>query len=166
MEEDQVRLTGWQISAIAIVVAVGILVLGLVCCSLGLVVGGAAGFSLGRATARPEATPEWEIPVPVIPTPEFPPEVTPVPGERPYLGIRYIQRPRGAEVQEVIPGSPAEEAGLRVGDLIRKVDGQAVNSSHPLADVLSAYRPGDRVVLTVEREGREIEIPVTLGRRP
>jgi S1-C subfamily serine protease len=35
-----------------------------------------------------------------------------------------------------------------------------------LAEVLSAYRPGDRVVLTVEREGREIEIPVTLGRRP
>jgi len=162
MEEDRVRLSGWQMIAIA----VGILVLGLVCCSLGLVVGGAAGFSLGRATARPEATPEWEITVPVIPTPEFPPEVTPVPGERPYLGIRYVQRPRGAEVQEVIPGSPAEEAGLRAGDLIRKVDGRAVNSSHPLADVLSAYRPGDRVVLTVEREGREIEIPVTLGRRP
>lgn len=162
MEEDRVRLSGWQMIAIA----VGILVLGLVCCSLGLVVGGAAGFGLGRAPARPEATPEWGIPGPIIPTPEFPPEVTPVPGERPYLGIHYIQRARGAEVQEVIPGSPAEEAGLRVGDLIRKVDGRAVNSSHPLADVLSAYRPGDRVVLTVEREGREIEIPVTLGRRP
>ena len=161
MEEDQVRLTGWQMIAIA----VGILVLGLVCCSVGLVVGGAAGYSLGRATARPEATPEWEIPVP-LPTPEFPPEVMPVPGERPYLGIRYIQRARGAEVQEVIPGSPAEEAGLRVGDLIRKVDGRAVTSNRPLADVLSAYRPGDRVVLTVEREGREIEIRVTLGRRP
>ncbi len=162
MEEDRVRLTGWQMIAIA----VGILVLGLVCCSLGLVVGGAAGYSLGRATARPETTPGWEFLLPGTPTPEFPPEMTPVPGERPYLGIRYIQRPRGAEVQEVIPGSPAEAAGLRVGDLIRKVDGRAVNSSHPLADVLSAYRPGDRVVLTVEREGREIEIRVTLGRRP
>jgi serine protease Do len=162
MEENRVRLSGWQMIAIA----VGILVLGLVCCSLGLVVGGAAGFGLGRDTARPEATPGWEFLPPGTPIPEFPPEVTPVPGERPYLGIRYIQRPRGAEVQEVIPGSPAEEAGLRVGDLIRKVDGRAVNSSQPLADVLSAYRPGDRVVLTVERERREIEIPVTLGRRP
>jgi len=162
MEEDQVRLTGWHLVAIAL----GLLVLAMSCCSLGLVVGGAAGYSLGRATARLEATPELEIPVPVIPTPVSPPEVTPVPGERPYLGIRYIQRPRGAEVQEVIPGSPAEAAGLRVGDLIRKVDGRAVSSGRPLADVLSAYRPGDRVVLTVEREGREIEIPVTLGRRP
>jgi membrane-associated protease RseP (regulator of RpoE activity) len=162
MEENRVRWTGWQMIAIA----VGILVLGLVCCSLGLVVGGAAGFSLGRASARPEATPGWEFLPPGTPTPEFPPEVTPVPGERPYLGIRYIQRPRGAEVQEVIPGSPAEGAGLRVGDLIREVDGRPVSPSRPLADVLSAYRPGDRVVLTVEREGREIEIPVTLGRRP
>jgi len=162
MEENRVRWTGWQMIAIA----VGILVLGLVCCSLGLVVGGAAGFSLGRASARPEATPGWEFLPPGTPTPEFPPEVTPVPGERPYLGIRYIQRPRGAEVQEVIPGSPAEGAGLRVGDLIREVDGRPVSPSRPLADVLSAYRPGDRVVLTVEREGREIAIPVTLGRRP
>jgi len=162
MEENRVRLSGWQMIAIA----VGILVLGLVCCSLGLLVGGAAGFSLGRATAQPETTPGWELPPSGTPTPEFPPEVTPVPEERPYLGIRYVQRPRGAEVQEVIPGSPAEEAGLRVGDLIRKVDGQSVSPGRPLAEVLSAYRPGDRVVLTVEREGREIEIPVTLGRRP
>ncbi len=162
MEESTVRLAGWQMIAIA----VGILVLAIACCSLGLLVGGVAGFSIGRTTTLSEATPGWEIPLPGIPTPAFPPEMTPVPGERPYLGIRYIQRPRGAEVQEVMPGSPAEEAGLKVGDLIREVDGRPVSTARPLAELLSAYRPGDRVTLTVEREGRELEIRVTLGRRP
>ncbi len=162
MEESTVRLAGWQMIAIA----VGILVLATACCSLGLLVGGVAGFSVGRTTTTSEATPGREIPPPGIPTPMFPPEVTPVPGERPYLGIRYVQRPRGAEVQEVLPGSPAEEAGLKVGDLIREVDGRPVSTARPLAELLSAYRPGDRVTLTVEREGREMEIRVTLGRRP
>ncbi|MBC7225883.1 MAG: PDZ domain-containing protein [Thermoflexales bacterium] len=164
MDEERLRLTGWQMIGIA----VGLSVLVIACCSLGLLIGGAAGFGLGRASVRPESTPEWQIvPLPSIPTPEgTPPILTPVPEERPYLGVRYITRPRGAEIVEVIPGSPAEEAGLQVGDLIREVDGQRVNSTRPLVELLYLYRPGDRVTLTVERDGDELEIRVTLGRRP
>lgn len=162
MEERGAERAGWQMIAIA----VGILVLAIACCSLGLLVGGVAGFSVGRTITLSEATPQWKVPLPGVPTPVFPPEITPVPEERPYLGIRYIQRPRGAEVQEVMPGSPAEEASLKVGDLIREVDGRPVSTGRPLAELLSAYRPGDRVTLTVEREGKEMEIRVTLGRRP
>lgn len=158
MEEHRVELTGWPMIA----VAVGVLVLVIACCASGLLVGGAAGFSLGRTMGRPEATPERIIPLPGIPTPEIPPP----PAERPYLGIRYRARPNGAEVQEVIPGSPAEEAGLRVGDLIREVDGQPVSTRRPLMDLLSSYRPGDTVTLTVERRGEKKEIEVTLGYWP
>ncbi len=159
MDNGQVTLTGWQMIGIA----VGLLVLVIACCSLGLLVGGVAGFGLGRASVQPAPTPEWRIiPTPGVPTPEGLP--TPVPEERPYLGIRYIMRPRGAEIQEVIPDSPAERAGLKVGDLIREVDGQRVSASRPLTEILSSYRPGDRVTLTVERDGEKLEIQVTLGR--
>ncbi len=162
MEHERIELTGWQMAGIAI----GLLVLVISCCSLGMLVGGVVGFGLGRTTARVEITPERPgIPWPGAPTPEAPLQITPVPEERPYLGVRYVARPRGAEIVEVIPGSPAEEAGLRVGDLVREVDGRSVSSSHPLAELLSLYRPGDRVTLTVERDGEELEIRVTLGRR-
>jgi membrane-associated protease RseP (regulator of RpoE activity) len=164
MGHKKIELSGWQMIGIA----VGLLVLAIACCSLGLLVGGAAGFSVGRATARAEAIPEERFILPPgVPTPErFPPGIAPSPEERPYLGIRYITRPQGAEIQEVIPNSPAERAGLKVGDLVREVDGQRVSTARPLVELLYLYRPGDRVVLTVEREGREIEIPVTLGRWP
>lgn len=48
---------GWQMIGLA----VGLLVLVIACCSLGLLVGGVVGFSLGRASVRPEPTPEWQI---------------------------------------------------------------------------------------------------------
>ncbi|MGQ9466734.1 MAG: S1C family serine protease [Anaerolineae bacterium] len=149
----QPPLSGWQVA----VIAIAALLLAWLCCGAGLVVGGIAGFGLGRASIRPE----WRItPIPERPTPFAPPS------ERPYLGIRYIMRTRGAEITEVVPDSPADKAGLQVGDIILKVDDQRVRSSRPLTDILLSYRPGDRVILTVERKGKETEIPVTLGRWP
>ncbi|MCS7283224.1 MAG: PDZ domain-containing protein [Anaerolineae bacterium] len=159
MEKEQITLTGWHIVGIAIAA----LVLAAGCCVLGGLVGGVVGFGLGQSAAPSIEVPTI-VPLPTIPPPEI--EVTPPAGERPYLGIRYIARARGAEVQEVIPGSPAEEAGLQVGDLITAVNGERVTAARPLAEILASYRPGDRVTLTVEREGKELKIPVTLGRRP
>ncbi len=160
MERERIALTGGHIVGIAIAA----LVLAAVCCVLGGIVGGAVGFGLGRSSVPAVETPSI-LPFPGLPTPPGI-EVTPLPAARPYLGIRYIARPRGAEVQEVIPGSPAEEAGLKVGDLILAVDGRRVTGNRPLAQILASYRPGDRVTLTVERDGEELEIPVTLGRWP
>ncbi|MCS7179377.1 MAG: PDZ domain-containing protein [Anaerolineae bacterium] len=164
MDKERVELTGWQMIA----VAVGLLVVVISCCFLGMLVGGAVGFGLGRAGGLPEPTQEWRpFPRPEVPTPEGPPSMlTPAPEERPYLGVRYIERPRGAEIVEVVPGSPAEEAGLQVGDLIREVDGRRVGPGRPLVELLASYRPGDRVTLKVERDGEEREIKVILGRWP
>lgn len=72
----------------------------------------------------------------------------------------------GALVSGVTGGSPAAEAGLRVGDLITGYNGQPVESFTDLAAVVRASQPGDRVTLTVQRGADEITVEATLGERP
>jgi S1-C subfamily serine protease len=78
--------------------------------------------------------------------------------------------PEGALVAEVIPDTPAAEAGLMVDDVILSVDGEALEFGADLAEVIQSYSPGDTVVLEVERtedeEPVEMEIEVTLGENP
>ncbi|WP_232203520.1 S1C family serine protease [Rubrobacter xylanophilus] len=72
----------------------------------------------------------------------------------------------GALVARVEPGSPADEAGLRRGDIIVALDGTEIRSSGDLYSALRDYRPGDEVRLTVVRNGERQRIEVTLGERP
>ena len=62
--------------------------------------------------------------------------------------------------------SPADEAGLREGDVITAVDGQAVDEDHPLDRRIRRYDPGDRVEITYWREGREHTVRVRLVEHP
>jgi putative serine protease PepD len=63
----------------------------------------------------------------------------------------------------VIPGSPAEQAGIKPGDVITKIDGRAIARSEDLIIAIRAKAPGDTVVLTVKRDGKEQDITVTLA---
>jgi len=72
----------------------------------------------------------------------------------------------GALVSGITAGSPADEAGLRVGDLITGYNGQPVESFTDLAAVVRGSQPGDRVTLTVQRGADEITVEATLGERP
>lgn len=69
----------------------------------------------------------------------------------------------GALIVEVAPDSPAERAGLQVGDVVTAVDGDPVDARRTLAGRLLAYEPGDTVALTVLRAGETLEIEVVLG---
>ncbi|MDK4579522.1 PDZ domain-containing protein, partial [Kingella kingae] len=60
-----------------------------------------------------------------------------------------LDKPAGALVTKVSPNSPAEKAGLEVGDIIRSVNGEAVRSSSDLPMTISAIRPGDEVKLGI-----------------
>ena len=66
----------------------------------------------------------------------------------------------------VFPDSPAEAAGLRAGDVITVVDGQAVNASDDLAEHVLKRAPGDTVTLRVVRGGDARDVEVTLGVLP
>src|SRR3954469_1806770 len=72
----------------------------------------------------------------------------------------------GAEVQNIVPGGPAEAAKLRTGDVITKIDGQAVKSPSDVSAAVNQKQPGDKVVVTVERNGLTEELTAPLATRP
>ena len=104
---------------------------------------------------------------------------------RPYMGIVYHAIDRqfatannlsvndGALVQvgdggspAVVPDSPADKAGIREGDIIVKVDGQAIDGDHPLDATLSLHAPGDTVSIELLRDGQTSTVELTLATRP
>jgi S1-C subfamily serine protease len=93
-----------------------------------------------------------------------------------------LGRSRGALVQEVEDGSPADDAGVeagdeeitfqgqpgivRGGDLILAVDGKRLTRTRDLTDAVGAYSAGDEVTLTLVRDGRTRSVKVELASRP
>jgi len=71
----------------------------------------------------------------------------------------------GAWIQTVEPNTPAEKAGLKPGDLIIAVDKTPVDENHRLVDLIRAYKPGDKVSLSVMRGNQRLTLEVTLGSR-
>lgn len=68
----------------------------------------------------------------------------------------------GAYVDSLTPEGAAKSAGIRQGDIITKVGDQEVNDVTSLEELVGRYRPGDKVDITVVRNGQQIVIPVTL----
>jgi 2-alkenal reductase len=71
----------------------------------------------------------------------------------------------GAIVTQVDPGTPAAQVGIRVGDVITKVNDQPIDQEHPLQSVMVKFRPGDKVRLTIIRGGTTTTVEVTLVAR-
>ncbi|MEV7126094.1 trypsin-like peptidase domain-containing protein [Streptomyces sp. NPDC093260] len=63
----------------------------------------------------------------------------------------------------VTPGGPGAKAGIKAGDVITAVDGKPVHSGEELIVRTRAHRPGDRLALTVRRDGRDREVSLVLG---
>lgn len=88
-------------------------------------------------------------------------EVTP--GIASYLGYSGSG---GVVVRDVVSGSPAEQAGLRQGDIITAVSGKAVSGTDDMLQRVENTKPGTKVELTVWRNRKTIRVTVTLGERP
>lgn len=155
------------------VALIGGIILSLV---VGCLVGAVGGFFAGRMSNRagwnsggsfniPDV-PNVQIPdiqTPATRTPKVLPQQTPDPSS-PQLRTRLAG---AAIVQEVVAGSPAEAAGLKVGDIITAVDDVTLTQDAGLADIIAKHKPGDEVTLTVgARLNRGNAIKVKLGQNP
>ncbi len=97
---------------------------------------------------------------------------------RPWIGVasmkvtpqlaRYYGLPvtEGALIAQVEPYSPADDAGLRKGDIIEGIDGNRVEDPSQIASHVRKKRVDDRLTLTVNRYGRQLQIPVQVDERP
>lgn len=95
---------------------------------------------------------------------------------RPFLGIKYRfiskdvalmnEVPQGAYVQEIVPDSSADKAGLKVGDIITKVDGQTVSEEAKISSVITSKKIGDSLNLNVWNDNKERQITATLQELP
>jgi serine protease Do len=95
--------------------------------------------------------------------------------ERGWLGVSVQDlpgpeagkiRPTGVGIAAVDRGGPAARAGVKQGDVITAVNGQRVDTSRDLIRSVAAMPPGGAVSLSVRRQGRTLEVSVTVGRRP
>ena len=69
----------------------------------------------------------------------------------------------GAEIDSVMPDTPAEKGGLEKGDVIVAVDGERVSDGIALIVAIRAHQPGETVDFTIERDGKEQTVSLTLG---
>jgi serine protease Do len=84
-----------------------------------------------------------------------------------YLGIVMDEdRKKLPKLDEVRPDSPAEKAGLKVGDVIRKFNGQPTPTCQDFDELMSQVRPNDIATLELQRGEEVLEAKVTLVRRP
>jgi serine protease Do len=79
------------------------------------------------------------------------------------LGVQLSEAKDKLEVKEVGEGSGAEAAGLKQGDVIKAVDGKEVSEISELAKILEKKKAGEKVKITVSREGKKFDLEVTLS---
>lgn len=84
-----------------------------------------------------------------------------------YLGTipDMSESPGGVRLSGVTPGSPADHAGLKGGDILVQLGDQTIKNLYDMTDALRAHKPGETVVVVYLRDGRRIETKATLGKR-
>jgi hypothetical protein len=147
----------------------------LLSCSIGALAGGIAGALMGRRQAQAvtdrvhaeelgrlpgfgrKAPCPWRENHPFA-APGHPEDLPP--SERMPVGVT------GAIILEVVPGSPADMAGLEVGDLITAIDRTPIDPHHPLQDAIIQYEPGDRITIHLLRGEQEESVRAKLAEHP
>ena len=82
---------------------------------------------------------------------------------QPFLGIAVVRGEQGVFVEQVVPGSPAERAGLRPGDRVVEIAGTPVSAWLAVRDRLAGAEPGRPLGLMIERFGQRLPATVSVG---
>ncbi|GAB4496474.1 MAG: trypsin-like peptidase domain-containing protein [Anaerolineales bacterium] len=94
---------------------------------------------------------------------------------RPFMGINYqaispniaamynLPVKWGIYVQAIADGSPASESGLQKGDIIASLNGIQIDETHQYLNMLYNYKPGDTITLGIYRNGKKLDLNITLG---
>ena len=107
---------------------------------------------------------------------------------RPFIGISYVaidaglaskdnlplsqgawvhkEDATGNSVEAVVAAGPGDLAGIKTGDIITSLEGQKIDATHPLEDMLVQYAPGRTISIELFRGGQYLTVQVTLGTRP
>jgi serine protease DegQ len=72
----------------------------------------------------------------------------------------------GALITEVVNASPADQAGIKPGDVLTAVEGKPVNDYQSTLNSIAALQPGKTATLKVVRDRREMDVKVSVGKRP
>ena len=97
---------------------------------------------------------------------------------RGYLGVQIkdvdrrlaeglgLPSTKGSLMVQVFEGTPAAKAGLQVGDFITAIDGEKIDNSDDLRHLIAGVRPGEKVKLTIYRDGRKKQVTVEIAEQP
>jgi putative serine protease PepD len=90
-----------------------------------------------------------------------------------WLGVRIgtpssvnPSTPSGAEIGSVTTGGPADDAGLQAGDIVTDIQGEQIDDATDLSSYINTKAPGDKIAMTVQRNGQTEKIDVLLGNQP
>jgi putative serine protease PepD len=90
-----------------------------------------------------------------------------------WLGVRIgppnsanPSTPSGAAIGSVTTGGPADDAGLQADDIVTDIDGQRIDDATDLSTYVNSKAPGDKITMTVQRNGQTEKIDVLLADRP
>ncbi|HCA26291.1 MAG TPA: 2-alkenal reductase, partial [Betaproteobacteria bacterium] len=78
----------------------------------------------------------------------------------------HLPRTRGALIAGVLRNGPADRAGVRPGDILVGINQQPITDSSTMLNVVAALAPGAEATLKIVRDGRRIELPLRVGKRP
>lgn len=92
--------------------------------------------------------------------------IPPPPANAGFLGVSLDEAEGGARVATVMSDSAADKAGLRVNDIVTFIADTAIIDSESMVNTIRHHKPGDQVPIKVLRDGKEIDLRATLGKRP
>lgn len=93
---------------------------------------------------------------------------------KPYIGVTVTSvseklqsygLPKGASIEEIVPNSPAQAGGLKVGDIVTAVNGETIEDHSQFVAKVGAAKIGESVVLTVYRRGATVELTIVVGEK-